>query len=69
MYYEAKRALDRVGIIADDLIEKPLEEFQHAAKRERSTVTDEVIEMRYRHFENRRRKKLKIVCEYLRTNK
>ena len=69
MYYEAKRALDRVGINADDLIERPLEEFQYAAKRERQGVTDEVIEMRYRHYEFRRRKKLKIVGEYLRANK
>ena len=35
MYYEAKRALDRVGIQVEDLIERPLEEFQFAAKRER----------------------------------
>ena len=30
------------------------------AKREKQLVTDEVIEMRYKHFENRRRKKMKI---------
>ena len=68
MYYEAKKALDRVGINPDDLIEKPKQEFEHAARREKQPVTDEVIEMRYKHYENRRRKKLKIVAEYLKSN-
>ena len=69
MYYEAKKAIDRVGINPEDLIERTQEEFEKTAKREKQIVTDEVIEMRYKHFENRRRKKMKIVAEYLRSNK
>jgi len=43
MYFEAKRALDRVGINSEDLIERPLDEFQYAARREKLPVTDDVI--------------------------
>ena len=67
MNYEAKRAVDRVGINPHDLQEKTLEEFKHNAKDE--NVTDEIIRMRYFHYENRRRKKLKILADYIRNNR
>lgn len=67
MNFEAKKAVDRVGINPLDLQEKTLEEFKHQAKDE--GVTDEIIEMRYFHHENRRRKKLKILADYIRNNR
>ena len=67
MNYEAKRAVDRVGINPHDLQEKTLEEFKHNAKDE--NVTDEIVRMRYFHYENRRRKKLKILADYIRNNR
>jgi hypothetical protein len=45
-----------------------LDEFKYNAKTEFG-VTEQVIEIRYIHFESRRRKKLKILAEYMRNNK
>jgi hypothetical protein len=56
-----------VGINAIDLMEKTQEEFNYRARGEK--VTPDIISMRYYHFENRRRKKLKIVAEYIKKNR
>lgn len=63
--FEAKRAVERVGVNALDLVEKTEEEFNYKAKGE-GDVPAEMVSLRYFHYENRRRKKLKIVAEYLR---
>lgn len=57
-----------MGINPIDLKEKTLEEFKFNSKYE-TNATEQVIEIRYIHFESRRRRKLKILAEYIRNNK
>ena len=57
-----------MGINPFDLKEKTIEEFKYEAKHD-PNATDQVVEIRYIHYESRRRKKLKILAEYLRNNK
>jgi len=67
MYYEAKRAIERCGIDVEDLLEKTLEQFNYHALNE--FVTPGILKMRYIHHENRRRKKIKMLAEYVRKNR
>ena len=60
---ESKKVCDRVGVNPEDLLEKTTEEFEYNARSEQSPITDDIIKMRYNHYENRRRKKLKIVFD------
>jgi hypothetical protein len=50
----------------NELKEKTLEEFKYHAG---PNDSKEILEMRYVHYENRRRKKLKIIVEYIKRNK
>lgn len=63
LHIEGKKACERVGVNPEDLIEKVMDEFQYNARNEVKPVTDEIIKMRYNHYENRRRKKLKLVFD------
>ena len=64
--YEAKKACKKQGIEMIELKEKTLEEFKYNAGPNDSS---EILEMRHVHYENRRRKKLKIIVEYIKRNK
>ena len=44
--FDAKRASERLGIMVDDLVEKPLEEFKYLARGNKD-LTDDIIQMRY----------------------
>lgn len=65
MNLDAKKACNSVGINMHELNEKTLEEFKHTSKGE----TDKIIEMRFIHQESKRRKKLKIIAEYIKNNR
>ena len=65
--YEAKRAVERVGVNPLDLMEKTIEEFNYKAKGD--ILTPEIMQIRFYHFENRRRKKLRIVADYIKNNR
>lgn len=71
MHLEAKRACERVGVNPQDLVEKQYEQVKYEAKFENKSnnITDKIIDMRYYHLESRRRKKLKLVSEYIRNNR
>lgn len=67
LHIEGKKACERVGVNPEDLIEKVIDEFEYNARSE--DVKPEIIKMRYNHYENRRRKKLRIVFEYMTQNR
>ena len=67
LYFEAKKALERCGINPSDLKEKCLEEFNYHARNE--FVTPDMVKMRYLHFENRRRRKIRTLAEYIKANR
>lgn len=52
---------------AEDLREKTLEEFNYHARGE--FVTPHIVKMRYFHYENRRRKKIKMIVDYIKENR
>ena len=60
---DGKRACDKLGVNAEDLIEKKAEDIRHEARYEIEPLTEEVIGIRLQHFELRRRKKLKLACD------
>ena len=66
MNLEAKRACVSLAINPHDLHEKTIQEFKYNSK---PGETEKIIEMRYIHFESKRRKKLKILAEYIRNNR
>mmetsp|Transcript_17449 Transcript_17449/g.26884 ORF Transcript_17449/g.26884 Transcript_17449/m.26884 type:complete len:84 (+) Transcript_17449:197-448(+) len=57
-----------MGINPNDLLEKTIEEFKYTARNQKE-VTDQIIEMRFGHYEMRRRKKLRILGDYIKANK
>ena len=63
LHFEGKKACERVGVNPLDLIEKSMDEFQYNARNQSNQETEEIVRMRYNHYENRRRKKLKIVFD------
>ena len=70
-FIEARRACERVGVNPQDLVEKPYEQVKYEANSENKSnaITDKIVDMRYYHLESRRRKKLKLVAEYIRNNR
>jgi hypothetical protein len=64
--YEAKKACKKQGIDPNDLNEKTMEEFKYNAG---PHDTDIILEMRYVQYENRRRKKLRILNEFIKRNR
>lgn len=64
--YEAKKACKKNGLDVEDLQEKTIEEFKYNRG---PNDTDEILEMRHVHYENRRRKKLKIICDFIKRNR
>ena len=66
MNYDAKKGCKRLGINPLEFKEKTMEEFKYNSK---LGDTDQIIEMRYIHAESQRRKKLKILAEFIRNNK
>ena len=67
MTVEARRAAEKLGFNTDELFEISPDLIREHAKGEK--LTDDVVEMRMLHHELRRRKKLKLVCETLKTMK
>ena len=64
--FEAKKACKKNGIDPIDLQEKTIDEFKYKGD---PNETEEILEMRLVHYENRRRKKLKIINEFIKRNK
>ena len=64
--YEAKKACTKNGIDPNDLQEKTIDEFKYNRA---PNETEEILEMRLVHYENRRRKRLKILNEFIKRNK
>ena len=63
---ESKKACKKQGIDPLDLIEKTMEEFKYNSG---PNDTDIILEMRFVQYENRRRKKLKILNEFIKRNR
>ncbi len=65
MNVEAKKACKSMGINLHDLHEVTLLELKNSLNGE----SEKIIEMRYIHKDSNRRKKLKILADYVRNNK
>ena len=63
---EAKRACQFIGLNPKNLLIKDFEEVKAAAE---PGLQPKVIEMRFRHLEERRRKRLRFLFEYVKANK
>jgi len=63
---EAKKACQFIGLNPKSLIKKDLEEVRSTAE---PGLQPKVIELRFRHLEERRRKRLRFLYEYVKANK
>jgi hypothetical protein len=64
--FEAKKACKKQGIEPNELKEKTFEEFKYNAG---PNDTEEILQMRTVHYENRRRKKLRIINDFIKRNR